>query len=101
MTLQLMHQRHGRSRAVVLGIVLVACSDATTPGRIEAPAMKAPSTSVGVAGDPNSAAGDVKAYISGWLDGKAVQLLYTRSYSCEQPPTSVAPSGCEIGALPE
>ena len=54
-----------------------------------------------VPGDPNSAAGDEKAFIQGWLDGQTVELRYTRSFYCEEPPTSVAASGCEIGALPE
>ena len=51
--------------------------------------------------DPNSAAGDTKAFIGAWLDGESVVLRYTRSYFCAEPPSSAAPSGCEIGALPE
>jgi hypothetical protein len=34
----------------------------------------------------------------GWLNGKTVTFLYTRPYSCGQPPASGADSGCEVGA---
>ena len=34
----------------------------------------------------------------GWFNGKTVTFLYTRPYSCDQPPTSGADSGCEVGA---
>jgi len=43
----------------------------------------------------------VKAFIGAWLDGEAVELRYTRSYVCDNPPSSIPPTGCEIGALPE
>jgi hypothetical protein len=44
------------------------------------------------------AAGDDKGYIDGWIDGEDVQLFYTRSYFCAEPPSSQAPSNCELGA---
>jgi hypothetical protein len=44
-----------------------------------------------------SQAGD-KGYIDGWLDGHDVQLYYTRSYFCAEPPSSAASSSCELGA---
>ena len=34
----------------------------------------------------------------GWFNGKTVTFLYTRPYSCDQPPSSGADSGCEVGA---
>jgi hypothetical protein len=34
----------------------------------------------------------------GWFNGKTVTFVYTRPYSCDQPPTSGADSGCEVGA---
>jgi hypothetical protein len=34
----------------------------------------------------------------GWFNGKTVTFLYTRPYACDQPPTSGADSGCEVGA---
>ena len=39
-----------------------------------------------------------KGYIDGWIDGEDVQLYYTRSYFCAEPPSSGAPSNCELGA---
>jgi hypothetical protein len=33
----------------------------------------------------------------GWFNGKTVTFLYTRPYSCAQPPSSGADSGCEVG----
>jgi hypothetical protein len=41
---------------------------------------------------------DDKGYIDGWLDGRDVQLYYTRSYFCAEPPASGAPTNCELGA---
>jgi len=38
-----------------------------------------------------------KGYIDGWIDGEDVQLYYTRSYFCAEPPSSSAPSNCELG----
>jgi hypothetical protein len=42
-----------------------------------------------------------RGYIHGWFDGHDVQLYYTKSYFCAEPPSSGAPSNCEIGAPPE
>jgi hypothetical protein len=49
------------------------------------------------AGNPNSAAGDDKQIIYGWLDGETVPLRYTRLYFCAEPPESVVSTGCEVG----
>ena len=81
-------------------VAFVACADSTTPGMVGFSGSKAPSA-VAANGEPNSSAGDVKAFIGAWLDGEAVQLRYTRSFYCEEAPESIAPSGCEIGAAPE
>jgi hypothetical protein len=48
--------------------------------------------------NPNSAAGDAKGFIHGWMNGQTVMLRYTRLYFCAQPPQSAAPTGCEVGA---
>ena len=87
----------------ILALALVACADASTPGGFQAPRLEARASDVADARDsnPNSAAGDTKAFIRAWLNGELVTLRYTRSYFCEEPPASIAPSGCEIGALPE
>jgi hypothetical protein len=50
------------------------------------------------ADNPNSAAHDDKGYIDGWFNGERVQLYYTKSFFCGEPPESGAPSGCELGA---
>ena len=53
------------------------------------------------ADNPNSAAGDTKAFIGSWLEGEGepVALRYTRSYFCDEPPTSAAEdTECEVGA---
>jgi hypothetical protein len=42
-----------------------------------------------------------KGYIDGWFDGGEVQLYYTKSYFCAEPPSSGADSNCEIGAPSE
>ena len=96
---------NGRRAAIwgtaILALMVVACADSATSSGIDAPRLTARASEVAADRDPNSAAGDTKAIIGAWLDGEAVQLRYTRSYFCEEPPSSVAPSGCEIGALPE
>lgn len=50
------------------------------------------------ADNPNSAAHDDKGYIDGWFNGEKVELYYTKSYFCVEPPDSGAPSHCELGA---
>jgi hypothetical protein len=47
------------------------------------------------------ASSDDKGLIDGWYEGAMVHLYYTRSYFCAEPPSSGAPSDCEIGAPPE
>jgi hypothetical protein len=42
-----------------------------------------------------------KGYIDGWLGGGDVRLYYTKSYFCAEPPSSGAPTNCEIGAPAE
>jgi hypothetical protein len=70
----------------------VGCSDTRREKLMEpgAPAFDA--------GNPNSAAGDAKGIIHGWLDGQTVDLRYTKLYFCAAPPTSAVATGCEVGA---
>src|SRR5262245_30248214 len=42
-------------------------------------------------------AGDAHGFTGGWLNGQTVQFFYTRDFFCEPPPTSGAPSQCEVG----
>lgn len=40
---------------------------------------------------------DEHGFTGGWLNGQTVQFFYTRDFFCEPPPTSGAPSQCEVG----
>lgn len=42
-------------------------------------------------------AGDVHGFTAGWLNGETVEFFYTRDFFCEPPPSSGAPSQCEVG----
>jgi len=37
-------------------------------------------------------------YINGWSKGQDVELFYTKSYFCAEPPSSAAFTNCELGA---
>ena len=82
---------------------LVACADPNTPSAVDARRLDASGAGAynATAGDPNSAAGDTKAFIGAWLNGERVQLRYSRSFYCDEPPESIAATGCEIGELPQ
>jgi len=41
---------------------------------------------------------DDKGYIDGWFNGDTVQLHYTKTFFCEEPPDSGADTHCEVGA---
>ena len=89
---------HRSKVSVVVALVVAAawgsgCSDATTPA---APTENAVATHAsGIHGVNQS---EDKGYIDGWFDGGDVQLYYTKSYFCAEPPLSGAPTNCEIGA---
>ena len=74
-------------------ITSVGCTNDTQSARVTAPAAARFD-----AGNPNSAAGDAKGFISGWLDGETVALRYTRLFFCAEPPTSAVSTKCEVGA---
>ena len=48
--------------------------------------------------NPNSAAHEDKGYIDGWFNGERVQLYYTKTFFCAEPPASGADTGCALGA---
>jgi len=81
--------------AAILGVTVAACGG---PDRSIGAAAAGAATARVAAENPNSAAGDAKGFIMGWLDGETVHLRYTRLYFCEEPPASAAPSQCEVGA---
>ena len=61
--------------------------------------LAAPPMHVHAAGSaPNSAAGAPHGFTAGWLKGNTVQFFYTKEFFCAQPPSSGAPSQCEVGA---
>ncbi|HMH26299.1 MAG TPA: hypothetical protein VK542_06945, partial [Gemmatimonadaceae bacterium] len=95
-------RKHARFSATIgalslLGFALAACAGSDRP---TAPrAASADQTTVqAMADNPNSAAGDAKGVIHGWLNGETVSLRYTRMYFCAEPPTSAVSTHCEVGA---
>ena len=95
---------HSGARAHVLCaatlLILTACADSKTLDSVD-PSGAGDISRQLEPGEPNAGAGDTKAFIGAWLDGEAVQLRYTRSYYCEEPPASIVSTECEIGAPPE
>src|SRR5262249_5116242 len=96
-----MASRLDKSRGMLPGLAIVlaalasvGCSDTRREKIME------PAASAFDARNPNSAAGDAKGIIHGWLDGQQVDLRYTRLYFCAAPPTSNVDTGCEVGAPP-
>ncbi len=104
---------HARTRSRILSPTVGAAAVLTFFGLVAASCSETATTvapshaSVTAALDHTShgpvrlAAADEKGYIDGWFDGGDVQLYYTKSYFCAEPPTSGAPTDCEIGAPPE
>lgn len=72
--------------------VVVACSVESPVASVVAHHMTADVANY------QAAAGAEKGYIDGWFDGEDVSLFYTKSFFCEEPPASGAPTDCEIGA---
>jgi hypothetical protein len=70
----------------------VACSEESPVAPVVAHHMTAD------VANHHAAAGADKGYIDGWFDGEDVSLFYTKSFFCEEPPASGAPTDCEIGA---
>ena len=88
--------------AVAAALAIMACTSQSTPSGPSSSAGPAQlKTSLDQPDDSpshhNSAAHDDKGYIDGWYNGQTVQLYYTKSYYCQEPPDSAAPTGCEIG----
>src|SRR5262245_25884828 len=79
---------------VAIAAACTAQQNTSSPSPMASTALKGGDT----AHDHNSAAGDDKGYIKGWYNGEEVELFYTKTYFCVEPPSSGAPSNCEIGA---
>jgi len=84
--------------ALTFTIVATGCDRAATEASTRAP-LSGPLYTVS-SGSGASQSED-KGHIDGWFDGREVQLYYTKSYFCAEPPVSGAPTDCEIGAPPE
>jgi hypothetical protein len=91
--------------ALVIGavsLVMASCSrDAAPTGPNSVASSPGLSSTVAGEGHVHAAAQEDKGYIDGWLDGGDVRLYYTKSFYCAEPPSSSAPSNCEIGAPAE
>jgi len=111
------HHSTGKALALAWAALLIAgCTERaapTTPSGLRTEALNAPLSSspnadaplgpsAAAAGllnhDNHQAAAADKGLIDGWFNGEEVQLYYTKSYFCAEPPDSGAPSGCVIGA---
>ena len=82
-----------RSNPRVVGIALLTvlvAAFATALGTALSPSAHAQESS--------PAAAATVGTTEGWFNGKTVTFLYTLPYSCAQPPSSGADSGCEVGA---
>jgi hypothetical protein len=79
--------------------VVAACSnDAVLTRPTSVAASDEAHVSASHAPGSHATAADDKGYIDGWVGGEDVQLYYTRSYFCAEPPASGAPTNCELGA---
>ena len=83
---------------LLAGFTYIACS--ANPNAPSATSHLAPGSAVADTDNHHAAAED-KGYIDGWFDGETVQLYYTKSFFCAEPPLSGAPTDCEVGAAAE
>jgi hypothetical protein len=79
------------SAGALVAFLATACADRSLPSEISHEPMTSNF-------NHNAAAGADKGYLNGWFDGEDVSLFYTKSFFCEEPPSSGAPSDCVIGA---
>lgn len=80
-------------------VAIAACTSQSTPvAPSHAASLSAMHEHAGTPSEQNSAADGDKGYIKGWYNGGEVELFYTKSFYCSEPPSSGAASGCEIGA---
>jgi hypothetical protein len=88
---------------VLASVATFACSDAGSLAPTQVAVAPAEQYLHGDrAGDAHALnPSDDNGYIAGWFDGEEVQLHYTKSFFCAEPPLSGASSNCEIGAPAE
>jgi hypothetical protein len=82
------------SSAIMSGLLLTASLGACADQR--APSISAPSAA---SRDQSLNAHDDAAFgfTDGWQNGATVSFFYSKPFFCAQPPSSAAPSGCEVG----
>jgi hypothetical protein len=93
----MMRQRGAAVLVAMLGVSIAACAGSDRPTGTRASADEMTMSSM-MTDNPNSAAGDAKGFINGWLNGETAALRYTRMYFCAEPPTSAVSTHCEVGA---
>jgi len=94
----LMCRRDAPVVAAILGVALASCAGSDRPTGPQPIRSTEVTTMQAMDNNPNSAAGDAKGFINGWLDGETVSLRYTRLYFCAEPPSSAVSTHCEVGA---
>jgi len=92
-----MSRRHTLAAAAFAFVVIIvaSCSERSLPLSPTSASAPANHESHALAGN------DDKGYIDGWIGGETVHLYYTKSYFCQEPPSSEASSNCELGAPAE
>src|SRR6187455_182434 len=95
-----------RNTVGVVCLAVAACSKVATPTAPNVTGVNQSGTllqtrETAVHAMHSTAKPEDKGYIDGWFDGAEVQLYYTKSYFCAEPPASGASSNCEIGAPSE
>jgi len=84
-------------------LLVAACTQSPTPTTPTSVGAMVPDTHAAheTSSEPSinhGSTADEKGNIDGWVDGQDVQLYYTRVYFCAEPPSSGAPTNCELGA---
>ena len=90
----------------IICLTVVACSRSATPfspseSNVNQAGGASQTSQTSVHALHSTAQSEDKGYIDGWFEGTEVQLHYTKSYFCAEPPASGAASNCEIGAPSE
>jgi len=91
-----MSSRFGARLSLVAALSGGGCSNAAPPSAPEDNALAAHASGIQTASQSNE-----KGHIDGWFEGIDVNLYYTKSYFCAEPPSSGAASDCELGAPPQ
>jgi hypothetical protein len=92
----------------VTSVSIAACTSTTTPASPSSPLANAGTSSAShsdhsdhMAMANTHGADSDKGYIAGWANGEDVELYYTKSFFCADPPASGANTNCELGANAE